>query len=85
MSDSTCPYCESKFMATHNYKYQKRFDKHVKECKSSSEHDAEQKEAEEQQEKVDNTFIHILYPEFGHDKASKMLEALKMYLEHHNV
>jgi protein-disulfide isomerase len=85
MSDSYCPYCGEKFMGTQNYKYMKRFDKHAEECKSRKEREEELEQEKVSQEKVDNTFIHILYPEFGHDKASKLLEALKMYLEHQDV
>lgn len=33
------------------------------------------------QEQKDNTFIHILYPQFDDEKARAILEAVKFYME----
>jgi hypothetical protein len=75
MSDSNCPVCGQTFIATHNHKYLKRFNKHVKECESELRYDEKQEAEEVEAEKKANAFIETACEAFTEHEARTLLKA----------
>jgi hypothetical protein len=65
---SKCEFCECDFLIK-NYKDEKKFDKHVKECRHEQEHYQQIRDEEETEQRIDHRALEVL-GDYFHEEAT---------------